>query len=83
MNDIANAPWELIFAVAEDDVDSKATIFENYFRDILDKHAPLKTFIIKYPKAPWLTDDIKKHMDNRDKQKNIFNNIKHKLKLRN
>ena len=63
----------------ENDLDSKATIFENYFCSIIEKHAPLKTFTIKHPKAPWLTDDIKKHMDERDKQKNKFNDIKHKL----
>ena len=79
LNDIANAPWELIFAVNEDEVDNKATIFENYFRDIIDKHAPMKTFTVKYPKAPWLTDNIKTHMDERDRQKNKFNNIKHQL----
>ena len=79
LNDIANAPWENIYAVNEDDLDSKATIFENYFSDIINKHAPLKTFTVKYPKAPWLTDQIKKHMDDRDRQKNIFNTIKHKL----
>ena len=79
LNDIANAPWENIYAVSEDDLDSKATIFENYFSDIINKHAPLKTFTVKYPKAPWLTDGIKKHMDDRDRQKNIFNKIKHKL----
>ena len=67
------APWENVYAVEENDLDSKATIFENYFTSIIEKHAPLKTFTIKHPKAPWLTDDIKKHMDERDKQKNKFN----------
>lgn len=79
LNDIANAPWENVYAVEENDLDSKATIFENYFASIIEKHAPLKTFTIKHPKAPWLTDEIKKHMDERDKQKNKFNDIKQKL----
>ena len=64
LNDIANAPWDNVYAVEEDDLDSKATIFENYFSSIIEKHAPLKTFTVKHP---WLTDDIKKHMDERDK----------------
>lgn len=80
LNDIANAPWDNVYAVEENDLDSKATIFENYFVSIIEKHAPLKTFTVKHRKATWLTDDIKKHMDERDKQKNKFNNIKHKLK---
>ena len=79
LNDIANAPFDNIYAVSEDDLDSKATIFENYFKDVIDLHAPLKTTTVKYPKAPWLTDDIRKNMDDRDRQKNIFNSIKKKM----
>ena len=79
LNDIANSPLDNIYAVPEDDLDSKATIFENYFKDVIDLHAPLKTITVKYPKAPWLTDDIRKNMDDRDKQKNIFNSIKKKM----
>ena len=78
-NDIANAPWDNIYAVNEDELDSKATILENMMSEIINKHAPLETFTVKHPKAPWLTDEIKKQMDDRDRQKNIFNNIKHKL----
>ena len=52
LNDIANAPFDNMYAVSEDDVDSKAIIFENYFRDVIDSHAPLKTITVKYPKAP-------------------------------
>ena len=76
--DINLAPWENVYAVREDELDKKATIFENIFNDVLDKHAPFRTFTVKHPKTPWLTSEIKKLMNERDKQKNKFNSIKKK-----
>ena len=79
LNDIRSAPFELIYAVSEDNLDDQATIFENVFSDVLNKHAPFKTFTVRHPKSPWLTDNIKKQMNLRDKAKNHFNSIKRKI----
>ena len=79
LRDIRSAPFELIYSVHEDNLDDQATIFENIFCSVLDKHAPFKTFTVKHPKSPWLTDEIKKKMNLRDKFKNHFNSIKRKL----
>ena len=79
LRDINLAPWENVYAVREDELDKKATIFENIFNDVLDKHAPFRTFTVKHPKTPWLTSEIKKLMNERDKQKNRFNSIKKNL----
>ena len=73
LDDMANAPWEFVDAVEDDDIDNKVTIFENIHKDIIDKHAPMRTFRVTRPAAPWLTDEIKSLMDNRDKYKNKFN----------
>ena len=79
MQDINLAPWENIYAVEEDEIDKKATIFENIFNSVLDKHAPFHTFTVKHPKNSWMSGDIKKLMNERDKQKNLYNSIKKKL----
>ena len=69
LHDINLAPWENVFAVGLDELDKKATIFENVFNSVLDTHAPFRTFTVKHPKSPWLTSDIKNLMNERDKQK--------------
>ena len=73
VRDMECAPWGNILAVADDDIDNKVTIFENIHREIIDKHAPFRTFRVTRPASPWLNDKIKKLMDDRDKYKNKFN----------
>ena len=66
------AHWENIFSV--DNVNDKVTILENTIHDILDTFAPFRTFIIRKPTGtPWITDDIKAKMNDRDRQKVVFN----------
>ena len=71
--DMALAPWGNILAVDDDDIDNKVTIFENIHKEIIDRHAPFRTFRVTRPASPWLNDDIRKLMDDRDKYKNKFN----------
>ena len=59
------APWGNIEAVDDDDVDNKVTIFENIHKEIIDKHAPMRTFRVTRPATPWLTTEIKDLMDQR------------------
>ena len=73
MRDMEFAPWGNIEAVDDDDIDNKVTIFENIHRDIINKHAPFRTFRVTRPAAPWLTEEIKEMMDDRDKYKNKYN----------
>ena len=73
VSDMERAPWGNILAVADDDIDNKVTIFENIHSDIINKHAPFRTFRVTRPATPWLNDKIKKLMDDRDKYKNKFN----------
>ena len=76
LHDMSIAPWGNIEAVDDDDVDNKVTIFENIHKDIINKHAPFRTFRVTRPAAPWLTDEIKELMDERDRYKNKFNRNK-------
>jgi exonuclease III len=76
LHDMSIAPWGNIQAVDDDDVDNKVVIFENIHRDIIDKHAPFRTFRVTRPATPWMNDAIKELMDDRDKYKNKFNNDK-------
>lgn len=59
MRDMEFAHWGNIEAVDDDDIDNKVTIFENIHRDIINKHAPFRTFRVTRPAAPWLTEEIK------------------------
>ena len=67
--DMGLAPWGNIHAVDDEDIDNKVVIFENIHRDLMDKHAPFRTFRVTRPATPWLNDEIKSLMDNRDKYK--------------
>ena len=58
LNDISSAPFNLIYSRNENNLDDKATIFENVFSSVLN--ALFKTFTVRHPKSPWLTDSIKK-----------------------
>ena len=63
------APLGNIYAVPQNDVDNQIVILENIFNDVLNDVAPVKTFRVTRPPSPWLTDDLKKLMEDRDKLK--------------
>ena len=64
--------WESIIFVG--DVNTKVTILENLINQALDPFAPYKTFTIRKPGGtPWISDEIKERMDQRDKAKDSFN----------
>lgn len=77
--DMSLAPWGNIEAVDDNDIDNKVTIFENIHKEIINKHAPFRTFRVTRPAAPWLTQEITDLMDDRDKYKNKFNLDKNPL----
>ena len=61
------APWGNIYAVPEDEIGDQVTILENVFRDVVDEVAPFKTFRVTRPPTPWMTEDMKTKMHERDK----------------
>ena len=71
-HDIEFAPWENVLCGGN--LNEKVLILENYMNQILDKHAPFKTFRVKKPNhTPWIGKDIKQLMDVRDALKMEFN----------
>ena len=64
--------WESIISVSN--INTKVTILENLIKQALDIFAPFKTFTIRKPGGtPWITDEIKEKMSERDKAKDAFN----------
>ena len=48
-----------------DEIDAAAEIFEDKFKHILDKHAPIKIFQMRKHYTPYLTEETKLLMDER------------------
>lgn len=51
------------------DVNDKISVLNSIIQKLLDKHLPVKTVKITRPKAPWLTENIKFMISQRDKYK--------------
>ena len=60
--------WEQVYFFAEDPNDMWE-IWKKIFIEVLDKHAPLQCKKIRSKKVPWITSDIKKLNNTRDKLK--------------
>ena len=71
-NKLNLAPWGNIYSVPPNDVDNQIVVLENLFNNVLDEVAPVKTFRVTRPPSPWLTEDLKKLMDDRDKLKAAY-----------
>lgn len=62
--DAINMPWHLIYE--ETDMDRKVEMFNELILTIYDSHAPIRQVRVKHKPSPWLTDDIKSIMAERD-----------------
>ena len=63
-NDVSLVLWSTVDIF--DDVDDKLYAFNLLFNDILEQHAPLKTFKVRGKPNPYLTDNIRGLMKTRD-----------------
>lgn len=63
--DLYSLPWYDV--IIENDIDEKIRIFNNLLSLLFDRHAPIKERKVSKPKAPWLTDNLKLLMKQRDK----------------
>ena len=52
-----------------DDIDEATEIFTKAFTEVLDKHAPLKVIQNRNNYIPYISDELKEKMKNRDKLK--------------
>lgn len=62
--DLIRLPWHLL--VRERNIDVKVEIFNNFILSLYDRHAPIKEIRVSKPKAPWLTQNLKLIMKERD-----------------
>ena len=63
-NDVCQAPWSIIDTFC--DVEDKLYAFNSLFNEILDQHAPLKTFSVRGKPNPIVTENIHGLMETRD-----------------
>nr|CAH7733641.1 unnamed protein product [Callosobruchus chinensis] len=67
INDLNNANLDSIFYIY--DIDEKVNSFCEMLLRIFDKHIPLKTVKVTKKRAPWLNNEIKSMMSDRDRAK--------------
>ena len=68
LEDIQHSNWDVIGTFSEHDVNNKASALESILNSVIDKHAPMKEMtIFNKPIAPWMTKDLLKKIDLRDK----------------
>ena len=54
-----------------DNANEMASTFQEIFEHLLNLHAPLKKRKVKNEYAPWITSDIKRSMEERNKMKKL------------
>ncbi|CAB4011738.1 Hypothetical predicted protein, partial [Paramuricea clavata] len=64
-NDISKIPWDTVTVF--DHTDDQVSCFNNLFQDVLEQHAPVKTFKSKYRKSKVITPEIRDLMRERDR----------------
>lgn len=64
IEDIKNVIWDEV--MDSSDVNTALKAFTGRLFPIIDKHAPLKKFTVRSTYAPWLDEEIKHLMSNRD-----------------
>ncbi|PSN33690.1 hypothetical protein C0J52_25727, partial [Blattella germanica] len=64
ISDALDIPWHTIWTLPN--VDEKILLLNKFILELYDKHAPLKTKLVKRLPAPWITTDIRNIMANRD-----------------
>ena len=62
--DIASVPWSVIESF--DDINDAVVAWNNLFVDVANQHAPLKRIRSNHASKPWITNEIKELMAERD-----------------
>lgn len=62
--DAARIPWHQISDLT--DIDEKVNKFTDLVTELYDKHAPLKRIRVTKRPSPWLTEELRRQMENRD-----------------
>ena len=67
LNEIKSTNFDSV--LSSEDPDTASATFEEIFKNILDKYAPIKIFQTRKNYAPWLSDETKKMIDKRNELK--------------
>jgi len=70
LSDANITPWENIYAL--NNIDSKVSLFNSYLLGLFDKHAPVRTVKLKKYSAPWITSELKRLINTRNKLWKMF-----------
>ena len=73
--DLKQIDWKTILDTCTHDPSGMASTFQEIFNSVLDAHAPIKKRRVKKEFAPWLTPNIRKAMETRDRLKKIATRI--------
>ena len=64
LENLAQVPW--FENVLIDDASKKVNHFNHYFLEVLNQNAPIKTVKIKHRPCPFVNQEMKEHMKNRN-----------------
>ena len=67
--------WKTILDTSTDDPSGMASTFQEIFNSVLNAHAPIKNRRVRTEFPPWLTPNIRKAMESRDRLKKIATRI--------
>ncbi|XP_077265928.1 uncharacterized protein LOC143899482 [Temnothorax americanus] len=70
LDELASLNWSELYSAAS--VDAKVDIFNNLLLTCYDQHAPYRVMRPKHLPAPWLTEDIKSRMRERDRARRVW-----------
>lgn len=72
--DLLHTPWSNVLYINH--IDEKVEFLTHHILDLFNKHAPIRTVRVSKPRAPWLTDNLKLIMKERDKARMKYNRLK-------
>lgn len=68
--DVGRIDWKGVYAAEDPDISLKE--FMNVFMNIVNLHTPMKKFTVKSKSAPWIDEEIKGLMSERDEAKRVW-----------
>ena len=74
LRDLRNVTWFDLFMT--EDTDTAAVLLTTKIKEVLDDHAPVKTYQVRKNYAPWLTEYTKALMKERDDAQKVSANSK-------
>ena len=69
--DLRQIDWISILDPLNNDPDKMASTFHEIFQSLLEIHAPLKKKMVRNYYVPWITSNIRKDIERRDKHKRL------------